>query len=194
MRSSIFALIAALLIAGCAPKTTVVLMPDDDGNVGQVVVTSQKDQAVLNTSHASVKVGDSVGPIEEMDTRTVNELFAPAITAQTPAPVSYLLYFQFGSNRPDQPSMDLMPKIIQTITTWPHPEVTVIGHTDTMGDKALNTRLSLNRAETVRSLLVDAGVNPELMDIRAHGENDPLVPTGPNMAEPKNRRVEIQVR
>jgi outer membrane protein OmpA-like peptidoglycan-associated protein len=90
--------------------------------------------------------------------------------------------------------MDLMPKIIQTITTWPHPEVTVIGHTDTMGDKALNTRLSLNRAETVRSLLVDAGVNPELMDIRAHGENDPLVPTGPNMAEPKNRRVEIQVR
>ncbi|MFN2435557.1 MAG: OmpA family protein [Desulfotignum sp.] len=77
---------------------------------------------------------------------------------------------------------------------WPEPQVSIIGHTDTVGNEDTNKRLSLKRAETVRSLLIDAGISIEVIKIRAHGKNDPLVPTGPNVSEPRNRRVEIFVR
>jgi outer membrane protein OmpA-like peptidoglycan-associated protein len=46
----------------------------------------------------------------------------------------------------------------------------------------------------VADLLVVAGVEPAIMEIVSHGEGDPLVATEDEVAEPKNRRVEVTVR
>jgi outer membrane protein OmpA-like peptidoglycan-associated protein len=90
--------------------------------------------------------------------------------------------------------MELLPEIVQIINRWPEPQVSIIGHTDTVGNEDTNNLLSQKRAETMRNLLIDAGISIEVIKIRAHGKSDPLVPTGPNVSEPRNRRVEILVR
>ena len=70
----------------------------------------------------------------------------------------------------------------------------VIGHTDTTGSTESNFELGMRRANTVRALLIDAGLNASAIDIRSHGEMELLVTTGNGVFEPKNRRVEITVR
>ena len=74
------------------------------------------------------------------------------------------------------------------------PEVTVVGHTDTMGSPQANIQLGLKRASTVRSILVDAGLDPALVEVTSHGEADLLMRTPDRTPEPHNRRVEISVR
>jgi outer membrane protein OmpA-like peptidoglycan-associated protein len=171
-------------------------MPDDDGRVGQVAVDPRGNgnDVVLTRPRSYVEVARGVGRAREMNRETVNNLFGAAIAAKPPKPASFLLYFQTESTVPVKASMDLLPEIVQAIQQWPRPMVTIIGHTDSMGDRVFNDRLSMQRAETVHNLLVEEGVPPGIMETRGHGENDPLVPTPPGVSEPKNRRVEIFVR
>ena len=76
----------------------------------------------------------------------------------------------------------------------PVPDVLVIGHTDTTGSPASNFELGLKRATTVRNILVEAGLDPAFIELISHGEEELLVPTADEVAEPRNRRVEIAVR
>ena len=84
--------------------------------------------------------------------------------------------------------------MLETIKERLSTDVSVVGHADREGDPKWNYTLSRRRAETVSVLLKDMGVNPEHMEITSHGEENPLVPTADNVAEPRNRRVEVIVR
>jgi outer membrane protein OmpA-like peptidoglycan-associated protein len=66
------------------------------------------------------------------------------------------------------------------------------GHTDTVGDALLNQRLSERRAESVRTyLMTKHGVPAARLEAVGLGESVLLVPTGDNVAEPRNRRVQV---
>jgi len=71
--------------------------------------------------------------------------------------------------------------------------IAVVGHADRSGPNAHNARLSKRRADVVASLLIDAGVAPERIEIRAYGENRAAVPTEDGVIHPMNRRVEINL-
>ena len=72
--------------------------------------------------------------------------------------------------------------------------VSVIGHTDTVGNKAYNVALSMRRAQAVRKLLVDSGIADGMIDVSSHGEENLLIKTADNVANAQNRRVEVVVR
>ncbi len=74
------------------------------------------------------------------------------------------------------------------------PDVYVIGHTDTVGELRGNDQLSAQRAETVKDFLVGIGIPAERIQTAGRGKREPIVPTDDNVDEPKNRRVEINVR
>jgi outer membrane protein OmpA-like peptidoglycan-associated protein len=74
------------------------------------------------------------------------------------------------------------------------PEVTVIGHTDRVGKAEANDALSIKRAQILRTMLIAQGVPSTAIEAAGRGEREPLVPTADEVAEPKNRRVEISVR
>jgi OOP family OmpA-OmpF porin len=66
------------------------------------------------------------------------------------------------------------------------------GHTDTVGDAEANRSLSERRAMTVRDFLVARfGVAAARLEPVGLGESQPLVPTGDEAAEARNRRVQI---
>ena len=74
------------------------------------------------------------------------------------------------------------------------PDVLVIGHTDTMGEALANDELSAQRAERVKGFLIGIGIPGERIRIAGRGERELLVPTADEVDEPRNRRVEINVR
>jgi outer membrane protein OmpA-like peptidoglycan-associated protein len=83
---------------------------------------------------------------------------------------------------------------VREIARRPAPEVVVIGHTDAVGSDEHNDRLSLQRAERIRAQLIALGVAPERVQAAGRGKRELLVPTADQVAEARNRRVEIVVR
>ncbi len=68
----------------------------------------------------------------------------------------------------------------------------VAGHTDDRGSESHNMALSRRRAETVRRYLIEhGGIEPDRLEIEAHGEADPLMPEESDYARKMNRRVEF---
>ncbi len=76
-------------------------------------------------------------------------------------------------------------------TSVQYTRIEVNGYTDTSGSAAYNQRLSVRRAQAVAAELVKDGVPRQAIAIQGFGETHLLVPTGPNVREPQNRRVEI---
>lgn len=52
--------------------------------------------------------------------------------------------------------------------------INLVGHTDRLGNENYNKQLGLNRAKTVKALLVQNGVNPAQITVSSQGENQPV--------------------
>ena len=108
--------------------------------------------------------------------------------------MTFLLYFKSGGAVLTAESEAMLTEIQAVIKTRDSNDISVVGHTDRVGAADVNAALSLKRAETVADWLVNGGVNRDIIEITSHGEENPVIPTEDNVAEPKNRRVEVTVR
>jgi len=210
-RIPIYALtVAVLLGAGCGPKrgapivptappatTLIALLPDPESGVtGHARVNNEFGSANLATPRAAtqVKSDGPPGAVKAVSEDEVARLFGAALAALPPEPKHFTLYFKFESDALTDESGRKIPEILAAVKRLTVPEVVVVGHTDTLGDRGANVGLGLKRAMSVKSVLVDAGIAPPLILVASHGEADLLVRTRDNKAEPRNRRVEISVR
>jgi outer membrane protein OmpA-like peptidoglycan-associated protein len=208
MRAGAGALLLALLaLASCARPTPpapapaqtrddlVVLLPGQDGKTGALTVGEAGAERTLDTPYAAARIKEP-GRIETgvASPEEVNRVFGDALAAQPPRPVSFLLYFVEGKDELTPDSQQVLQQVFAEIARRPAPEVVVIGHTDRVGTLAYNDALSLRRAEKVRDDLVKLGIPADRIHAVGRGEREPLVPTDDEVAEPRNRRVEISVR
>jgi outer membrane protein OmpA-like peptidoglycan-associated protein len=174
----------------------VVLLADAGGTVGRAAVGNAAGSVELTTARAStvVRPNQRPSPVSELGEAEVALLFGEVLAGLPPAPQHFTLFFRFESDELTDESLALVAEVLQTVKERPVPEVAVVGHTDTAGMPEANYELGLKRATMVRSLLLAAGLDPSFVAISSHGEADPLVRTADNVAEPRNRRVEITVR
>jgi outer membrane protein OmpA-like peptidoglycan-associated protein len=70
----------------------------------------------------------------------------------------------------------------------------VEGHTDNMGQWTNLLNLSKNRAKLIRDLLVEAGANPERIQIAAYGADRPIASNETEKSRAKNRRVTFTIK
>jgi outer membrane protein OmpA-like peptidoglycan-associated protein len=197
MQRLILALMACLFIAGCAPKSTFVLLPDPNGQLGKIIVTNSQGSQTLNQARQAVVIkskADSPGKIKTMDAAEIHSLFGKALDIQPLPPVKFLLYFKPESVQPNPEFKSEIPKILQAIKDKHSLDISVNGHTDRKGEADYNNELSFQRARQVQKILEKEGVDPSLITTTSHGKNNPLVPTADNVPEPRNRRVEVIVR
>ena len=73
-------------------------------------------------------------------------------------------------------------------------QVMLAGYTDTSGTPKYNMGLSIRRANAVKAELIRDGVPENAISAQGFGDTHLLVPTGPSVREPQNRRVEIIIR
>jgi outer membrane protein OmpA-like peptidoglycan-associated protein len=192
--------VAAGLLAGCAnhPPQMVVLVPDRNGKVGTVVVTGAGETTTLSEAYAAARIGTVGGNSEALTvtSKEVKTVFGGAIAAQPVRPVSFLLYFQPDTDEYTPESKPAFQKVVAEVARRKTAEIDIIGHTDRVGPLEYNDALSLKRAERVRKDFADRGYGIPLhaISIAGRGEREPLVPTADEVSEPRNRRVEINVR
>lgn len=187
------ALAAGLISAACTTER-VVLLPSADGRQSAVVVRDARGEVLLNQPYAATKRRLDSNAGYQSSPEEIKQRFGDTLAAKPAPPRSYVLYFEAGGNVLTQESQAALVNIRQEIAERAASEVMVIGHTDRVGNVEGNDKLSLKRAEGLRDLLVESGVPADKMEVVGRGERDPLVPTADEIDEPKNRRVEINVR
>ena len=175
-------------------QSYVVLLENDDGTVGKVHVTTNEGTTVLEKPREGDVIGGEAGKTFAVSEDQINKDFGSAISSSPKKPVSFYLYFGEVSSKLTRSSAADIPKIIGEIAKRPVPDISVIGHTDTVANEQYNERLSLKRAKLVASLLESFKLDVVKMIVEWHGEKNLLVLTPDDTDEPRNRRVEVTVR
>jgi outer membrane protein OmpA-like peptidoglycan-associated protein len=211
----VFVITACMVLSSCAPKKAatsppgvspvppapgsnlVVLVPDPDGAVGHITVSNKAGSVDIGAANQATAIPDQnvkPGAPREMDQAEIQQLFGKAIAMQPEPPVHFILYFKSDSVDLVPGSEAELPKIMAAIQTRGTGIISIIGHTDTAGNDDYNLKLSMRRALAVKNRLVGLGADGASMDVTSHGKRNPLVKTGDNIRNEKNRRVEIVVR
>lgn len=185
----------AVVFFPMTPQQTVVVLPGPDGKVGTVVIERDGEQTVLDTAYSASRIGsDGSEDRSRMSVATVKQEFGTTLSALPARPVSFNLYFLLGKDELTAESKLELEKAMAELKRRSVPDIVVIGHTDTIGALEWNDKLSLARAERVREALIAQGLPASRISAAGRGEREPLVPTADNVAEARNRRVEVNVR
>jgi outer membrane protein OmpA-like peptidoglycan-associated protein len=91
-------------------------------------------------------------------------------------------------------SFNLLDQVTRTVLA--HPELKKIrieGHTDSQGKAEHNRKLSQDRAESVRTFLVNRGVKPERLEAQGFGPDRPVSDNKTSKGREANRRVEFHI-
>lgn len=194
-RAPIALAVLTLVLAGCASQAErIVLLPQEGRSTSLVVTGPGGSQVTLSEPYAEAVVTDRQTTAGKIDAETVNKRYGSTLLATPVAPKSFVLYFVTGSNELTREAAGQLPTIAAEVASVPAGEVIVVGHTDRVGTVETNDTLSLRRAQVVRDRLVAAGVAADRAIAVGRGEREPAVETADEMAEPRNRRVEIRVR
>ncbi|AXA91651.1 OmpA family protein [Massilia sp. YMA4] len=101
----------------------------------------------------------------------------------------------FDTNRADIKSnfRPILDRFATTLNENPATTVTIIGHTDSTGNDAINQPLSVERASHTRDYLATKGVSPTRIVVEGRGAREPIASNDDNSGRARNRRVEIYV-
>lgn len=193
-----FCFFVSVVLSGCAaPKSVIVLLPEDGKSSGEVTIVNAQGSQLLNRSWQSVEIDGPQGlptsPIVQ-DEPTVQGDFGEVISAMPLQPAHFLLYFKQGSTVLSPDSQLLLPVIVKAIKERHPAQLLVIGHADTMGTNKFNYQLGLLRATSVSELLASYGATPACIETSSRGDSDLLVKTADQIPEPRNRRAEVTIR
>ncbi len=79
------------------------------------------------------------------------------------------------------------------MTDMPDTDITIWGHTDNTGSAAVNERLSLERANAVKSYLNSLGIANSRMESAGKSYNEPVASNDTKEGRAQNRRVEVYI-
>jgi outer membrane protein OmpA-like peptidoglycan-associated protein len=193
----------AALAAGCAtkpaaraPGTTVILLPDESGSVGSVVVSTRSGEQRLDEAFSyAVAERASLPPSSALPSarEAVEAGHRPLLASQPTAPRTFVLHFLLNEAVLTEASRALLPAVIAAAGERQPTEVTVFGHADASGTEAINMKLSAHRAQVVADLLRAHEPNLGTVLIQYFGDKAPLVRSEGRRPDPRNRRVEVMI-
>lgn len=102
--------------------------------------------------------------------------------------------FDFDSANLTAESVDILGRVVESLSNQPKLEVEIAGHTDALGSDAYNQSLSQQRTESVRKHLVSKGIDPARLTANGYGESQPVASNDTAEGRALNRRVEFRVK
>lgn len=211
MKAKLFALtLSALLLAGCQSNpyqgehkkaATGATVGAGTGAVLGGVVAGKGDRtkgAVLGAV-VGAAIGGVVGhqmdkqekELREQMKGTGVEVVREGDTIRLQAPSN----ITFDTNRADvKPEFKpVLDQLANSLNQYPDTVIRVEGHTDSVGSAAYNQTLSENRANSVRSYLMQRGVSGARMEAVGYGLTRPIADNATEQGRAQNRRVEILI-
>jgi OmpA-OmpF porin, OOP family len=90
--------------------------------------------------------------------------------------------------KPD--SFSRLDAMVEYMTHKKTARIEISGHTDDAGKKAVNKKLSQQRADAVRDYLVSKGIDADRIKAVGYGDEKPIAPNDTSEGRQKNRRIE----
>jgi outer membrane protein OmpA-like peptidoglycan-associated protein len=90
-------------------------------------------------------------------------------------------------------SFPVLDDVAQVMRDYPRLKVEIGGHTDNVGDEAVNQRLSKARADAVFEYLLTKGIPANRMMTVGYGEMKPIDTNSTDAGRLANRRVEFRI-
>ena len=88
-------------------------------------------------------------------------------------------------------SMGTINELVKLMKEHTDLKFSIEGHTDSDGDKAFNQKLSEERAQAVKDLLVESGIDASRLETRGWGDSKPVDSNSTPEGKANNRRVEF---
>ncbi len=104
-----------------------------------------------------------------------------------------VIEFESGSAVINSSSRALLDNLATVARRCDSYAIAVAGHTDNVGDPALNMTLSQTRAQAVRDYLAERGVAADRLSARGYGQTAPKAPNNTAQNRARNRRIEFTV-
>ncbi|MBF0466217.1 MAG: OmpA family protein [Nitrospirae bacterium] len=104
----------------------------------------------------------------------------------------YGVNFDFDKATIAPGSEPVLTQVLALFNNDPQYVAEIGGHTDNIGKPAYNLKLSDERANSVKTWLVNHGVSPARLTAKGYGDTKPLVPNTTDVNRAKNRRVELK--
>jgi outer membrane protein OmpA-like peptidoglycan-associated protein len=104
------------------------------------------------------------------------------------------VHFDFDSARLTNIAKAILDDVALSLKRDPRLEVSIEGHTCTIGPSEYNIKLGMRRANAVYKYLVDRhGISPDRLSVKSFGEDRPIAPNDTLEGRKMNRRVELIV-
>ncbi len=100
--------------------------------------------------------------------------------------------FETGKADITPESAQILRTALKTLTTYPDISVEISGHTDNVGSRNSNIKLSQRRADSVRNWLIERGIDPSRIISKGYGPDQPIAPNDTPENKRKNRRIEFK--
>ena len=104
-----------------------------------------------------------------------------------------VVQFEFNKSNLRDEAVELLLSVYNIMSKYGNTNFSIEGHTDSSGPKAFNKKLSLERAEKVKSHLVSKGVEADRLSTEGFGEDNPKESNNSRKGRIANRRVEFKV-
>lgn len=103
------------------------------------------------------------------------------------------IQFESGKDVIKKSSNGILDQVVKVMKENPSYNLEINGHTDNVGDDALNLELSKKRANAVKKYLTDKGIEGSRLAAQGFGETVPVADNATAEGRAKNRRVEFKV-
>ncbi|OOG71584.1 OmpA family protein [Algoriphagus sp. A40] len=103
------------------------------------------------------------------------------------------VFFEFDKFDLKPESMTSLKRLLKFLLENPNVNILISGHTDNIGSAGYNQNLSLLRATSVQTFLVNSGLHPGRVLVEGKGDKEPMVPNSTSENQALNRRITIKV-
>lgn len=86
-----------------------------------------------------------------------------------------------------------LDKVVNIFNEYPHTDILIVGHTDSIGSQDYNQPLSLRRAQSVADYLIGKGIAPTRLTTEGAGKLEPRYSNETAEGRAGNRRVEFAI-
>jgi outer membrane protein OmpA-like peptidoglycan-associated protein len=159
--------LASLSLYSCKAKKMVVKTP--------APVVKEEPQVAEKPAPEPAKEQPQAAPVEKPDYSFSNVLF------------------EFNSAVLKTSSFAILDKVAAEIKKDPQAKFSINGHSSAEGSAEHNMSLSLDRANAVKTYLVNAGFDAANFSVQGFGEQKPVSPNTTEEGKALNRRVEMKV-